>query len=122
MKKYTFLFILPLVLLLIKCSSLGFGEFKGKVTKVEGTAHEKANVIFTYKDAEASSVSLAGDFNDWNTEATPMEKDGDTWKASLDLQPGKYQYKFVINGAEWKIDPNNPKTVEDRYGGKILLS
>ncbi len=49
--------------------------------------------------------------------ATPMQRQsrGD-WLVDLPLKPGKYQYKFVING-EWFQDSSNPESVPDGWGG-----
>ena len=48
---------------------------------------------------------MAGDFNAWNTEATPMKKGrGGKWAVYLDLPPGRYEYKFVVDG-EWCCEP-----------------
>lgn len=33
------------------------------------------------------------------------------WKRSFDLFPGDYEYKFIINGTDWIIDPSNPDTI-----------
>ena len=33
------------------------------------------------------------------------------------LQPGRYQYKFVVDRVNWKEDPNNPQWMDDGYGG-----
>ncbi|MBD3368611.1 MAG: hypothetical protein GF405_10655, partial [Candidatus Eisenbacteria bacterium] len=78
-------------------------------------------VRFTVEAPDASSVHLAGEFNAWDPEATPMsDEDGDgVWEVVVDLQTGRsYQYKFVIDGgAEWRPDPDNPERVDDNYGG-----
>lgn len=48
---------------------------------------------------EASEVFLAGDFNNWNAADIAMSKRAEgTWTACLDLAPGRYEYKFVVNG------------------------
>ncbi|HHS50705.1 MAG TPA: hypothetical protein ENN07_06265, partial [candidate division Zixibacteria bacterium] len=67
----------------------------------------------------AESVNLAGSFNGWSTEATPMsDDDGDgRWTVTIDLPDGEYQYKFVVNGNVWIQDPNNPKGAPDGFGG-----
>ena len=66
------------------------------------------------------SVSLAGDFNDWNATATPMaDGDGDgRWTVKVKLTPGPHEYKFVIDGTTWQEDPNAEDTKSDPYGGK----
>jgi hypothetical protein len=33
------------------------------------------------------------------------------------LPPGRYEYKFVIDGVTWKEDPNNPQRVDDGFSG-----
>ena len=37
----------------------------------------------------------------------------------VDLEPGEYEYKFVVNGSEWIADPENPRVVGD-YGNSGL--
>jgi len=75
-------------------------------------------VRFTYRAPGASTVHLAGEFNAWSPSATPMKKgDGGVWSAVLSLEPGMYRYKFVVDGDQWKEDPENPTRVDDNYGG-----
>ncbi|MHB8636514.1 MAG: alpha amylase N-terminal ig-like domain-containing protein [Fimbriimonadaceae bacterium] len=54
-----------------------------------------------------SSVAVAGTFNGWNKDATPMQRAGDgrTWSRVVELEPGKVEYKFVLNGQTWVTDP-----------------
>lgn len=52
----------------------------------------------------ASRVAVAGTFNDWSDDATPMEDVDGTWTVTLDLAPGAYPYKLVVDGA-WQCDP-----------------
>jgi hypothetical protein len=82
--------------------------------KVEGN-----KVIFTFTYPQANTVHLAGTFNNWSTTANPMKKEGDTWITELELKPGTYQYKFVIDGGKvWKEDPDAPGYTDDGFGGK----
>ena len=77
-------------------------------------------ISFRYEDANASSVSLVGDFNAWSTEATPMSKAGDgAWTATVALLPGTYQYAYSIDGARIEIDPKNPLTFESIDGRRL---
>jgi len=77
-------------------------------------------VEFSYYDPSAFSVALAGTFNNWDSQANEMTKDEEgTWRVVLDLPPGRYEYKFVINGADWMADPDNPKVVGD-YGNSEI--
>lgn len=53
----------------------------------------------------ASEVFVAGTFNDWCPTSHPMEQETPgNWVLALDLAPGFYQYKFIIDG-EWCCDP-----------------
>ncbi len=62
-------------------------------------------VLFRLSDAGACRVYLAGSFNAWDPTAHPLKKDKrGLWKTSIILDPGIYQYRFVVDG-EWKADP-----------------
>lgn len=77
-------------------------------------------ISFRYANAEASSVSLVGDFNAWSTEAQPMSKAGDgAWSVTVPLLPGTYQYAFSVDGARIEIDPENPLTFESVDGRRL---
>jgi hypothetical protein len=55
--------------------------------------------VFECQHADAGTVFLAGTFNDWNPETTPMVRaDDGAWRIALELAPGRYEYKFVIDG------------------------
>ncbi|MCX7719254.1 MAG: glycogen-binding domain-containing protein [Candidatus Sumerlaeaceae bacterium] len=81
------------------------------------TAPGKWTVTFRYEPGAADTVHLAGTFNDWSPTATPMTQEGSAFKASLTLPDGEYQYKFVVNGSDWRHDPLNPHTADDNNGG-----
>lgn len=61
---------------------------------------------FTFDPKEKSykDVKLAGDMNDWNPSKNPMKLKEGKWETDVFVYPGKYQYKFVVNG-EWIRDP-----------------
>lgn len=65
------------------------------------------------------SVALAGTFNGWSTDKTPMrDPDGDgTYEVTLELGRGQHQYKFVVNGDVWVHDADNPRTEADGQSG-----
>lgn len=78
---------------------------------------ENGMVVFTF-EYEAEQVFLAGNFNNWSPESLPMVNENGIWKVSLNLEPGEYQYKFVVNGTDWMEDPDSPSYVDDGFGGK----
>ena len=62
--------------------------------------HTGRETIFVcHCEKAAAAVFLAGDFNDWSSDHTPMTG-GSTgeWSVSLRLPPGRYEYKFVVDG------------------------
>lgn len=66
-----------------------------------------AERTFRYEDPSAAKVEIVGDFNKW--EAAPMTRDASgVWTLTLDLPPGVYGYKFLVNGEVWTLDPANP--------------
>jgi hypothetical protein len=60
-------------------------------------------------------VALAGTFNEFNQSQLICGKEADGWICRVDLAPGKYTYKFVIDG-DWILDPDNPSTEDDERG------
>jgi len=85
-----------------------------------GISKVSGGIEFTYEDPSAGSVSLAGDFNNWNMNAEPLTQGDDgVWRVVVALDPGTYEYKFVVNGSEWIADPENPVVVGD-YGNSGL--
>lgn len=81
---------------------------------------------FEYRSATPlASVSLAGTFNSWDKGAAPMARDstGLVWRRTLNLAPGKYLYKFVLDGDKWVLDPRATRNEDDGNGNtnSVLL-
>ena len=73
-------------------------------------------VHIEFNDASATAVSIAGTFNDWRPEATPMVSLGEgRWVKELVLQPGVYEYRLVVNG-RWMADPRVSETAANPFG------
>ncbi len=79
---------------------------------------ENDEVVFTFKYEEADIVYLSGTFNDWAPADITMEKENGIWIVRLKLEPGYYEYKYVVNGEKWIEDPEAPAFVDDGFGGK----
>ncbi|HND33755.1 MAG TPA: hypothetical protein PLA94_27335, partial [Myxococcota bacterium] len=73
-------------------------------------AAESCDTVFRYTArGSPSAVYLAGPFNDWSTTATPMEKDGNSWVASVNLPEGAWPYKVIeVSGgsSSWSCNPD----------------
>jgi chromosome partitioning protein len=82
-------------------------------------------VVVHYRDARASDVRIAGDFNGWVPDKgvrSLIESEGDTrvWTKILHLPPGTYQYRYVVDG-EWREDRDNPEAVSSGVTGNSVL-
>ena len=81
---------------------------------------EDGQVLFFFYGDQAKSVSLAGEFNGWDSNKTRLQKDEQgMWRTALAAPPppGLYHYKFVINGEWWLEDPTNGMKAPDGFGG-----
>ncbi|NBX25854.1 MAG: hypothetical protein EBQ99_07370, partial [Planctomycetes bacterium] len=59
--------------------------------------------------AQAERVNLAGDFNGWNRDRTPMQRQAEGgWAVEVPMEAGVRLYKFVLDGERWIEDPGNP--------------
>lgn len=66
----------------------------------------------------AKQVCVAGSFNDWKPERTPLRSLGNGhWVGNLAVRPGRHEYLFVVDG-QWLPDPNAKESVQNPFGGK----
>ena len=89
-------------------------------TRVAFETPAERQVVVEYRDAAASDVRLAGDFNGWvpdkGIETTTAAEEGTrVWRKVLSLPPGTYEYRYVVDG-EWREDPANPERVPNPIG------
>ena len=75
-----------------------------------------AGVMFTLDAPDAARVQLAGDFNGWVLDGNDMNPVGRVWKKVVKLQPGRYRYRYIVDGV-WQRDPLNPAVEPSPYGG-----
>jgi hypothetical protein len=101
---------------------------------------EKAEVVFGYNDLKkegafsysdtlatfflrnhgnAEEVYLSGSFNDWSTGEVPMKKETEGWRVQIRLVPGKYTYKYIVDG-KWLSDPDN--LLKERQNNRGVVS
>jgi hypothetical protein len=75
-------------------------------------------VHFAIVAPAASTVTLVGDFNAWDTKTTPMSRGAveGLWLVTVPLPAGSYQYAFVVDGTTWMADPAAPIALEDEFG------
>jgi enterochelin esterase-like enzyme len=142
MKK--FLFALILILSSLAFSQSQFQQFINHVNSLGDPAAKQVAVdsFMTYartvgipfiEDSTANfiylgnpnSVSVPGDFNSWNMNVWPMTKLSQTnfWYRSENFElDARLDYKFVLNGSNWILDPENPHTCQGGFGPNSELS
>ena len=73
---------------------------------------------FSIAAPDAKQVFVAGEMTDWDSGKRAMQRDaGGTWHVTLDLEPGEWLYKFVVDG-RWVQDPATPDHDADGQGGQ----
>jgi hypothetical protein len=67
----------------------------------------------------ARMVAAAGDFNGWNPSRTPLEQlPNGAWTVTIPLQPGRYEYMYVVDGDQWIADPFAVEQSDDGFGSR----
>ena len=73
---------------------------------------------FEFPGPEAKEVYLVGEFNHWDTHANKMKKDeSGIWRTTLSLKPGRYEYRFLVDG-NWENTPSCSDYVPNDFGGR----
>ena len=79
---------------------------------------QPAPASFSIAAPDAREVFLAGEMTDWDAGKVAMQRDEQgTWHTALDLEPGQWLYKFVVDG-QWVQDPATPDHDADGRGGQ----
>jgi 1,4-alpha-glucan branching enzyme len=69
----------------------------------------------------AQSVSLIGDFNDWDPAAYPMKKQFDgAWTTQIQLNHGHHHYQFLVDGKP-TLDPRAQGIARNEKNEKVSL-
>jgi hypothetical protein len=76
-------------------------------------------VQFVLEAPGARTVAVAGDFNGWAPAMELSDLDGDgVWTGRVAVEPGIHEYMFVIDGSEWRTDPNADRYTDDGFGNR----
>lgn len=79
----------------------------------------KDGVAFSLHDHSARQVEVLGSWNSWQTPGLQLTQveDGYWQSGAVQMPPGRYAYKFLLDGERWLDDPWNPSKVHDGAGG-----
>ena len=99
-------------------------DFSLGLPRVTPKGKDRFEAVFRYRPAKApKSVFLAGSFNGWKKDQARMsgpDKDG-FYSMSLELPPGRHEYKFLVDGKKWRVDPANPIQVGKRENSLLVI-
>ena len=78
---------------------------------------------FVY-DGPARRVVLVGDFNNWDEQATPLEREPGSalWSVTVPIQRGRHIYAFLVDSV-WTVDKRAPVARDPDFGvtGSVIL-
>jgi 1,4-alpha-glucan branching enzyme len=90
----------------------------GSALQPARTAAQTSRILLEFVKPGAKTVCVAGSFNEWQPEQAPLLAVGNgRWVGDLNVNPGRYEYLFVVDG-QWLPDPNAKETVQNPYGGR----
>ena len=92
------------------------------IEKLHGPKRVPDGVMFALEAPDASEVRVTGEFTNWTREGSALTKDpaDGLWKAVLDITPGEYEYRFIVDGV-WIRDPNNKDYIRNEFGQENSL-
>ncbi len=90
--------------------------------KLHGPQKVSEGVMFSLDVSQARTVAVTGEFTNWSKEGVPMQRDGKdgVWKVVLDIKPGEYEYRFIVDGV-WIRDPTNRDYIRNEFGQENSL-
>jgi hypothetical protein len=96
-----------------KAAPKAAAEKKAPAKKAAAKAPKKVTVVFEANCPLATTVSVAGSFNNWAVDKDMLKKDKKTglWTGKITLDSGDYEYKFVCDGQYWDEGDNKVKHV-----------
>jgi 1,4-alpha-glucan branching enzyme len=84
--------------------------------KTRSKKTQNRRITFKLEAFESKEAILVGDFNSWDLKKHTMKKDDKgRWSKIVTLAPGRYEYKFLVDG-HWQNDPNNDQMVANSFG------
>lgn len=81
-------------------------------------------VVFLWTGS-AASVTVTGDFTGWSASGHALQRLAATnlWYHSMHFEAdARMDYKLIIGGSNWILDPRNPRTVPGGFGANSELA
>ena len=98
----------------------GAKDYKGlalEVVEDETKFYNYADADFTLEAPQAKEVYIVGEFNGWRMDegSRLLRRDDGKWTRRFSLMPGRYRYKFVVDG-QWLLDSGNSSKETNPFG------
>jgi len=108
--------------LLEKQSRIETVDLEAWMEKLHGPQRVPEGVMFALDAPQQKDVRVTGEFTNWSREGLAMDKDAadGLWKIVVDIAPGEYEYRFIVDGV-WIRDPNNKDYVRNEFGQENSL-
>ena len=91
------------------------------ITKTYYKTKEHCKVKFSFTEA-AETVAILGLNNDWTTSVTLSKRKDGSFSCDVNLpKDSKHEFRYLVNDAEWKNEPEADAEVENVYGGTNSL-
>ena len=91
----------------------------GAAASAASTARSTTLVRLVVLQPGARTVQVAGDFNGWNPARTSLEEvSSGAWTVTIPLEPGRYEYMYVVDGRQWMADPFAAEQNDDGFGSR----
>jgi len=90
--------------------------------KLHGPMRVPDGVLFSIDSPDAGEVRVTGEFTNWSREGVALQRDASDglWKTVVDIRPGEYEYRFIVDGV-WVRDPGNKDYVRNEFGQENSL-
>jgi chromosome partitioning protein len=97
-------------------------ELEEWIEKLHGPMRVDEGVLFSLESPHATKVAVTGEFTNWSRDGVELLRDGDDglWKKVLDIEPGEYEYRFIVDGV-WMRDPSNRDYIRNEFGQENSL-
>ncbi len=105
-----------------RVSVIDTDDIEDWMVRLHGPRRVDEGILFVIDAPNAESVRLTGEFTNWSREGIRMDRNSEDglWKAMLHLEPGEYEYRFIVDGV-WIKDPGNADSVLNEFGQENSL-
>jgi len=88
-----------------------------QASKLYGVRSTSQGMLFVQPLEQGDRLSIAGDFNNWSSTATPLKRDEQlgVWQACVPIPAGRYRYRLVVDG-RWEQDRYNQVVEINPFG------